>query len=55
MSLPVKKLVARLGKYGARIIAPEVVVRIPISEAEILSYGRQSLEYAEHARQAALR
>ena len=45
MGLLVKKIVVRLGKDRARIIAPEVVVRIPISAAEILSYGHQELDY----------
>ena len=54
MGLLVKKIVVRLGKDRARIIAPEVVVRIPISEAEILSYGHQSLEYIEQARRLAV-
>jgi hypothetical protein len=39
VSLLVKKVIVRLGKDRTRIIAPEVVVRIPICEAEILSYG----------------
>ena len=45
MSLLVKKVVAHLGKDRARIIAPKVVVRIPISEAEILSYRLQALKF----------
>jgi hypothetical protein len=53
VGLLVKRVVVRLGKNRTRIIAPEVVVRIPISEAEILSYGHQSLEYIEQARRAA--
>jgi DNA invertase Pin-like site-specific DNA recombinase len=54
VALLVKKVVVRLGKSRTRIIAPEVVVRIPIGEAEILSYGHQSLEYIERAKAAAL-
>jgi len=53
VGLLVKKVIVRLGKGRTRIIAPEVVVRIPISETEILSYGNQSLEYVEQARWAA--
>ena len=35
------------------MIAPEVVVRISISESETLSFGRPSLDYVERAHQAA--
>jgi hypothetical protein len=51
--LLVKKVIVRLGKDRMRIFAAEVVVRIPISETETLSYGDQSLEYVEQARRAA--
>jgi len=53
VGLLVKKVVVRVGQNRTRIIAPEVVVRIPISEAEILSYGHQSLEYVEQSRRLA--
>jgi hypothetical protein len=53
VGLLVKKVVVHLGKDGVRIIAPEVVVRIPISEAGTLSYRQQSLEHIEQARWAA--
>jgi hypothetical protein len=53
VGLLVKKVVVHLGKDRVRIIAPEVVVRIPISEAGTLSYRQQSLEHIEQARWAA--
>jgi hypothetical protein len=41
-------------KDGERRIEPEIVVDVPISRREILSYRDQSLEYVQQARDAAL-
>ena len=47
VSTLVRHVLVRKGKGRERIIEPVVVVELPITKREILSYGDQSLEYIE--------